>query len=148
MRPLARSSVALFCDTRSAPTCERFERSADVRAWADQATAAESWVLDGNFDAERDLVWGRAQLAVWLDLPLMTTLWRVSRRNLGWWINRETIWGGQRMTLSKALSGIRHALRSHALKRAAYPLRLAEFPHLQVVRIRSARQSKLWLAAL
>jgi adenylate kinase family enzyme len=48
----------------------------DVRAWADRATAAERWVLDGNFDAERDLVWGRAQLAVWLDLPLTTTLWR------------------------------------------------------------------------
>jgi len=122
--------------------------ASDVRAWADRATSADRWVLDGNFDAERDLVWDRAQLAVWLDLPLMTTLWRVSRRNLGWWISRETIWGGQRMTLTKALSGVRHAARSHGMKRGAYPSQLARFPQLKLVRITSARQLAVWLAGL
>ena len=122
--------------------------AADVRAWADAATSAEAWVLDGNFDAERDLAWGRAELAVWLDLPFTTTLWRVTRRNLGWWIGCETVWGGNRMTLAKALTGIRHALRSYALKRRTYPARLAAFPHLQVVRIASPRALTLWLADL
>ncbi len=122
----------------------------EVRAWAEAATAAaaEAWVLDGNFDAERDLVWGRAELAVWLDLPLTTTLWRVMRRNLGWWIGRETVWGGNRMTLAKALTGIGHTLRSHALKHRTYPAQLAEFPHLQVVRITAPRQLAAWLAGL
>jgi len=120
----------------------------EVRAWADAATSAGAWVLDGNFDAERDLVWGRADLAVWLDLPFATTLWRVTRRNLGWWIGRKTVWGGNRMTLAKALTGIRHTLRSHALKHRAYPAQLAEFPHLQIVRITAPRQLAAWLAGL
>ena len=121
---------------------------AEVRAWVDAATSAEAWVLDGNFEAERDLVWARADLAVWLDLPFATTLWRVTRRNLGWWIGRQPVWGDNRMTLAKALTGIRHALRSYALKRRTYPARLAAFPHLQVVRIASPRALTLWLADL
>ena len=121
---------------------------ADVRVCAESATSAEAWVLDGNFDAERDLVWARAELAVWLDLPLMTTLSRVTRRNLGWRLGRQTVWGGNRMTLVKALTGIRHTLRSYALKHRTYPAHLAEFPHLRVVRIASPRALTLWLAGL
>ena len=121
---------------------------AEVRAWVEAATAAEAWVLDGNFDAEREVVWARAELAVWLDLSLATTLWRVSHRNLGWWVRRETVWGGARMTLTKALTGIRHALRSHALKHRTYPAQLAEFPHLKVVRITAPRELTTWLAGL
>jgi hypothetical protein len=138
---LATDPVYWTADWRPTP-------SADVRAWAEAATSAEAWVLDGNFDAERDLVWARAELAVWLDLPFMTTLWRVTRRNLGWWIGRRRVWGGARMTFSKALTGIRHTLRSYALKHRTYPAHLTEFPHLQVVRIASPRALTLWLASL
>jgi hypothetical protein len=138
---LATDPVYWTADWRPVPPVE-------VRAWADAATSAEAWVLDGNFDAERDLVWGRADLAVWLDLPLARTLWRVTRRNLGWWIGGTTVWGGNRMTLIKALTGIRHTIRSHALKHRTYPGQLAEFPNLQVVRITAPRQLAAWLAGL
>jgi hypothetical protein len=138
---LASDPVYWTADWRPTP-------AADVRAWAKAATSAEAWVIDGNFDAERDLVWARAELAVWLDLPFTTTLWRVTRRNLGWWLGRETVWGGNRMTLAKALAGIRHTVRSYPLKHRTYPAQLAEFPHLQSVQVTSPRQLALWLAAL
>jgi adenylate kinase family enzyme len=121
---------------------------AQIRAWVDAATSAEAWVLDGNFDAERDLVWARADLAVWLDLPFTTTLWRVTRRNLGWWIGRQPVWVDNRMTPTKALTGIRHTLRSHAQKHRAYPEALAKFPQLQVVRLTSPAAVERWLASL
>jgi hypothetical protein len=138
---LATDGVYWTADWRPTPPGE-------VRAWADEATSAETWVLDGNFDAEHDLVWARADLAVWLDLPFATTLARVSRRNLGWWIGRQTVWGGARMTLAKALTGIRHTLRSYGQKRAAYPALLADFPNLDVVRLTSPPAVRRWLAAL
>ncbi len=122
--------------------------AAEVRAWVDGVTAADRWVLDGNFDAERDLAWARADLAVWLDLPLATTAWRVTRRNLGFWASRAPVWGTRRMGLGKALTGVRHALRSHPLKRATYPAELARFANLQVVRIRSRRALDEWLGTL
>jgi hypothetical protein len=105
-------------------------------------------VLDGNFDAQRDILWARAELAVWLDLPWTTTVWRVLVRNLRWWLLRTPIWGGLRMTLPKAWAGVRHAARSHALKRRTYPQLLAEHPGLPVVRIRSARALRRWMDGL
>jgi hypothetical protein len=138
---LATDGVYWTADWRPTPPDE-------VRTWADNATSAEAWVLDGNFDAERDLVWARAELAVWLDLPFATTLARVSRRNLGWWIGRQTVWGGARMTLAKALTGIRHTLRSYAQKHETYPALLADFPNLEVARLTSPSAVKRWLVSL
>ena len=121
---------------------------AEVRGWLDATTSSARWVLDGNFDAQRDLLWSRAQLAVWLDLPWTTTVLSASRRNLQWWMTGEMIWGGVRMTLARAVSGVRHAVRSHALKRSTYPSALAGFPELSVIRIRSRRELARWTAGL
>ncbi len=112
----------------------------EVRAWLAAATAAERWVTDGNFDGERDLVWARADLIVWLDLPLGVVLGQALRRNLGWWIDGTRVWGGQRMTLAKAISGVRHVLRSHGEKRRAYPAWLAE---LEAPSVRIERPARL-----
>jgi len=119
--------------------------ASEVRAWLEKTTAEERWVLDGNFDAQRDLLWGRADLAVWLDLPWIVTLLRVARRNLRWWITRATIWGGLQMTFPRLAAGVFHAARSHSLKRRTYPDLLASFPRLKVVHIRSATELRTWI---
>jgi hypothetical protein len=122
---------------------------AETRAWLDAATARPAWVTDGNFDGDRDLLWARAELIVWLDLPLAIVMARVLRRNLGWWVRGARVWGGQRMTLAKAFGGARHALASHGLKRRTYPGWLAELDAgTQVVRIGSARALAAWLQSL
>ena len=111
---LATDAVFWTADWRPTPANE-------VRAWLDIATAGVRWVTDGNFDGERDLLWARADLIVWLDLPRTHVLGQALRRNLGWWLTGERVWNGQRMTLAKALGGARHVLRSHGQKRRAYP---------------------------
>ena len=40
-----------------------------VRQRVTEATAADVWVIDGNFDSERDVVWARADTVIWLDYP-------------------------------------------------------------------------------
>jgi adenylate kinase family enzyme len=42
----------------------------ELRAWIDDQTAQDAWVLDGNFDVLRELIWSRAQLAIWLDFSV------------------------------------------------------------------------------
>lgn len=118
----------------------------ELRGWLTEATSVAAWVTDGNFDDLRDVLWARADLIVWLDLPLSLTLWRVAKRNLTWWITRKTVWSGQRMTLAKMWSGVRHAARTHALKRRTYPAMLAEFPNIAVLRMRSRRELADWLS--
>lgn len=119
----------------------------ELRAWIDGQTARDAWVLDGNFDFLRELVWARAELAVWLDFPVWVSAGRATRRNLGWVLSGQKVWNGQRMTLGKAWSGIRHAATSNGLKRRTYPAMLAEFPGLKVVRLRSPAAVAAWLAA-
>ena len=40
------------------------------------ATAAEAWVVDGNYSHSRDIVWSRASHLVWLDYSLPRVMWR------------------------------------------------------------------------
>ncbi len=119
-----------------------------VETLLEAALAQYAWVLDGNFDDQRDWVWPRADCVVWLDYPLPIVLGRVIERNVRWVLTGETVWSGNRMTWRRALSGIRHAARSHGLKRRLYPGYLAALVGPTVLRQRSATETEAWLNAL
>jgi hypothetical protein len=138
---LATDPVFWTADWRAVP-------HAETRAWLAAATAAPAWVTDGNFDGDRDLLWARAEMVVWLDPPLAAVMVRVMRRNLGWWRSGAPVWGGQRMTLGRALTGARHALVSHGLKRRTYPEWLAALNGTPVIRLASARALEALLACV
>ena len=121
--------------------------AAEVRAWLAAATAADSWVTDGNFDGDRDLLWTRADLIVWLDLPLARVLGKALRRNLDWWLSGARVWGGQRMTLARAWTGARHVLASHGQKRRAYPGWLAACG-ARTVRLTRSANVEAWVRAV
>jgi energy-coupling factor transporter ATP-binding protein EcfA2 len=123
------------------------------------AVAGERWVTDGNKSAVRDIVWPRADTVVWLDYPLAVSLWRLGRRAL--W--RTSVLraeasserkgapgstGSLPRQLFAAASGVLLALRSHAGQRRRYPRMFAEpaHQHLAVVRLRSPRATRRWLA--
>ena len=114
----------------------------------DEATRRPAWVLDGNFDGQRELVWRRADTIVWLDYPLWRVLPQVVTRNLGLWLSQKPTWSGNRMTWKRAWSGVRHALRSHELKHRNYPAYLSEFPNVRVLRFRHPGEADAWLATL
>lgn len=118
------------------------------------AIAGDRWVTDGNKSAVRDLVWPRADTVIWLDYPLAVSLWRLGKRAL--W--RTSVLTGQaaekdgkagllRQFLSAA-KGVLTALRSHRGQRREYPKMFAEpeNQHLAVVRLRSQRATRRWLA--
>jgi adenylate kinase family enzyme len=66
--------------------------------------AADSWVIDGNYSTVRDLVWARADTVIWLDLPRLTVMTRVTRRTLGRVVTRRELWNGNRESWRDALS--------------------------------------------
>ncbi len=118
------------------------------------AIAGERWVTDGNKSAVRDLVWPRADTIVWLDYPVAVSLWRLGKRAL--WrtsvLTTEASQTGDKAGLPKqmlsAAKGVLTALRSHRGQRRAYPKMFAEPQnrHLAVVRLRSPRATRRWLA--
>jgi len=114
----------------------------------DDVLARPSWVLDGNFEHRWEDVWNQADQIVWVDYSLPRVLWQVGSRNIVWLLSRRSVWSGNRMTLRRAISGIRHALRSHGRKRSAYPQYIARRRHGNVVRLSSRPQTEAWIAAL
>lgn len=120
----------------------------------DAASSAPAWVIDGNYiDKVSELVWPRAQLIVWLDLPLPLVLLRLTRRSLGRIVRRTELWQGNRETLATFLgrnSILRWALSSHRDHSRRLPVLLSP-PQLQgvsVVRLRSRGEVSTWLAAV
>jgi energy-coupling factor transporter ATP-binding protein EcfA2 len=118
------------------------------------AIAGDRWVTDGNKSAVRDLVWPRADTIVWLDYPLVVSLWRLGRRAL-WRTSVLKAQTGERdgnaglpRQFLLAAKGVLTALRSHKGQRREYPRMFAkqENQHLAVVRLRSPRATRDWLA--
>ncbi len=130
-----------------------------LRERTSAAIAGERWVTDGNKKAVRDLVWPRADTVVWLDYPVAVSLWRLGRRAV--WrtskIKAEASGASPSSSSSSvprqmlsAAKGVLTALRSHRGQRREYPLMFArpENQHLAVVRLRSPRATRRWLARI
>jgi adenylate kinase family enzyme len=109
---------------------------------------ARGWVVDGNYDSKLGaLVLDRAELIVWLDLPLHTKLARLARRTFGRWWTGEELWNGNRENLKAAFWGrdalFPWAVRSHFRHRNEWPQIHAGAP---LVRVRGPREVEALLA--
>jgi adenylate kinase family enzyme len=106
------------------------------------ALDADGWVADGNYRGRLGtFVLDQADLVVWLDLPLRTTLRRVLRRTVRRLRTREELWGSNVETWPDAFlkrdSLLWWALKTHFRWRRRLPPLLAGYPH---VRLRSTRE--------
>jgi hypothetical protein len=123
----------------------------------DAATVGPRWVLSGNYSAQREITWPRADTVVWLDFPLRVTLprivarsWRRWRRDeLLWGTNRESFWG-QLKLWSPPDSLLAWTLTHHRSLRARYEHALLDpdLGHLRWHHLRSPRELAAWSRAL
>ena len=110
----------------------------ELRARVAPVVETEEWVIDGAYRGKLgDLVLRRAELVVWLDLPVRSWLPRLVRRTVTRLVRREEFLNGNRETV-RTVPGrdslILYALRTHRRRRRAYPGALAP---VDVVRLRS-----------
>jgi adenylate kinase family enzyme len=112
----------------------------------ERETRDDGWIVVGNYNQVRDLVWPNADTLVWLDLPLSLVMWRLVRRTVQRASSKEELWGtGNRESFRNAFlsrqSILLWALKSHRRNRERYT---AEFGSLanqkRVVRLQSKRE--------
>jgi adenylate kinase family enzyme len=128
---------------------------ADEFQWVVELQAGEDgWVIDGNYNAVRPIVWARADTVVWLDLPRRTVMRQVTWRTVRRAVTREELWNGNREPLVNFLSWVPEesiiswAWHSHAKYRTRY-LAAAADPanaHLTFIRLTSRRDAARFLA--
>jgi adenylate kinase family enzyme len=121
----------------------------EFRRQVGEFVAADRWVVDGNYSAVRDLIWGRADTVVWLDPPrsrvMRQILWRTIRRAA---LRRE-LWNGNRerfanlFTADPQESVVAWAWTRHHVYRERYQAasRDPANAHLTFVRLRSPRDT-------
>ncbi|MCA9056224.1 MAG: hypothetical protein KDA75_20485 [Planctomycetaceae bacterium] len=118
-------------------------------------TSGARWVLDGNYTRTMPIKWRRVQLVVWLDMPFLKTLYRVTSRCVRRSLTHMEIWPGtgNRETLRKAFlsrdSVIWWSVTTYRQNRRRYRevMTSAEYPHIWFVRLRSAREVDAFLEA-
>lgn len=114
----------------------------------------DGWVADGNYSGYLGpLVLERAELLLWLDLPLRVCLRRLWTRTLRRIRTREELWDAKNRESFKNVFLARDSLflwtlKAHFGHRREWPARFAAQPHLEVVRLRTPREVEGWLAAL
>jgi adenylate kinase family enzyme len=75
------------------PDWQPLEREV-FRARVAQFIAGDGWVVDGNYNAVRDLVWQRADTVVWMDLPRRQIMRQLTARTLRRMVMRTELWNG------------------------------------------------------
>jgi adenylate kinase family enzyme len=122
----------------------------------DVALAAEQprWVVDGNYTAVRDLVWGRATTIVWLDYSFPRVFGRALRRTVLRVVSKKRLYGGNRETVRNSFisaDGIPlWVIRTHAKRRREFPGLLArpQYSHATVIRFRTPPAAAAFLDRL
>ncbi len=127
-------------------------------AEVDRRTAADAWVVDGNYRAvvREGPVWQRADTVVWLDLPRRTALRQVTWRSIRRAVTRQELWNGNReswrnlLSLDPERSMPLWTWTQYDRKRAQVEAGMADpaFGHLTFVRLRSRAEAGAWLGSL
>jgi adenylate kinase family enzyme len=122
----------------------------DLRAAVEPTLALDGWVVDGNYRRKLgDVLLRSTDTVVWLDLPLPVVLWRLARRTRRRLREREELWNGNRESWRSALVGreslFAWAVRSYFRHRRELPGLTAEFPGLELVRLRSPAEVRRYL---
>jgi adenylate kinase family enzyme len=150
-RALARRIGGVFIEVDALAHKANWVNATDeeLRAGMDAAMAdTDRWVIDGTFQRRLgDFVTARADLIVWLDLPLTTILLRLWRRSWRRVRTREVLWNGNIETWRDVCIGrdsvLIGAMRRHFRNRHAWP---RNPDRARILRLRTPAEVENWLA--
>jgi adenylate kinase family enzyme len=120
---------------------------ADVHRFA----AGSGWVTEWQYGQVRAALAARADLVIWLDLPRTTVLRQVVLRTLRRRLRRTALWNGNvEPPLWTFVTDrdhiVRWAWRTHPRTGRRVQELAEQRPELAVVRLRSRREARAWLA--
>jgi adenylate kinase family enzyme len=119
-----------------------------------EVAARPRWVVDGAYLRHTaPSIWPRADLTLWLDVPLRVLLSQLVMRSAGRVVRRTRLWHGNRETLRRLLSResiVVYAVTFHRRLRRELPERFAaqQIAPGVVVRLRSRRAIARWRATV
>ncbi len=123
----------------------------EQRAKVTEICAGDRWILDTAYGKWRDVPLARAEVIVALDYPRLVSLWQLVRRTLRRVVTRELACNGNTESVRQAFSAdsiVVWHFKSFARKRERIRGWAADPDGPPVIRLRSPRATRRWLAAL
>ena len=127
-----------------------------LRARAEEATRAPSWVVAGNYSKTRPVTWARAEVIIWLDYSLWIIFWRLWWRTWKRVFFKEELWNGNRehfwtqLKLWSDDSLFHWLFKTYWRRKREYPqlLALPEHAHLTIIHFKTPQEANDWLKEL
>ena len=117
------------------------------RLAVEEFTARAQWVVDGNYSHVRDIVWAKADVIAFIDLPKSLVMGRIVRRTLRRLFRREEMWNGNRESFRNVISLdatkniILWSWTTHAKYHEQVPGEArAQADHAQIIILRTTRE--------
>jgi adenylate kinase family enzyme len=126
----------------------------EFRRIVSEFTAADAWVVDGNYSDVRDIAWARADTVVWLDPPRYRIMRQLVPRTLRRMATGTELWNGNRerwrYLFTREESILLYVWTNHRRIRAWYESAQAnpENAHLTFVRLRRPEETAALLRDL
>lgn len=122
------------------------------RSAVEEFTEQPQWVIDGNYSHVRDIVWLKADVIAFIDLPKSQVMRRVSKRTLRRLFRREELWNGNResfrnvTSLDPSKNIVLWSWTTHAKYREQVPGEArAQADHARIVVLRTSREVEAFL---
>ena len=148
-KELARRIDAVFVEVDAIQHKAHWEKATvqEIRMAIHAALDGRSkWVIDRTCEREvGDFISRRADIIMWLDLPLAVKLMRLLRRSWKRVRTREVLWNGNVERWSDVFVVLAHPLRTHFRQRRKI---LARPDQEKILRLRSADEIDKWLSTI
>ena len=128
----------------------------DFRVRVAAATDGDEWVVSGNYTGRLNaLLWPRAEMIVWLDLPQHVTAWRMLTRSWRRWRSKELLWGTNterfwpQLAFWDPMSLLGYSLRAHPRMHRLMTDAMVDpaLAHVRFVRLTSQREVDRFVGA-
>ncbi len=126
--------------------------------WDQVETAIEGdrWVVVGNYQSVRWLIWDKADAIIWLDYPFRILFWRLLKRTVQRSLSRELLWGKNRDTFGRHLkfwsqdSLFFWLFKTYWQRKRETPffLSLPSFNEMKIFHFKHPKQTEAWLNSL
>lgn len=119
-----------------------------------KALRSDCWVVDGNYDKVRDIIWGRANTVVFLDYPFRVVFTRLFIRTLKRVFKQQELWNGNRETIQQTFfstdSILLWMIQTYPQRRQQYRdlFQRPEYSHLSIIHLKTSADAEKWLRSL
>lgn len=125
------------------------------REAVEEFTEQPHWVIDGNYSHVRDIIWSKADVIAFIDLPRFRVMVRVVKRTMFRLFRREEMWNGNReslrnvMSLDPARNIMLWSWTTHAKYHEQVPADArSQADHAQILMLRSPRDVDQFLNSM